>query len=193
MFDPGPSTVGDPPILLAAVGPAMTAVAAEVADGLVAHAFTTPDYFRDITVPTIERGLAAAGRSRTDFQITMPAFVVTGRDEQQLAVNARATRMQLAFYASTPAYRTVLEHHGWGALGDELNRLSKKGEWEQMGDAVDDEVLGTFAVVAEPNRVAAELARRYGGLLDRVQLPATGASDDADSVWPGIIAAITAG
>jgi probable F420-dependent oxidoreductase len=192
MFEPGPSPVGDPRILLAAVGPGMTAVAAQVADGLVAHSFTTPAYFRDVTLPTVARGLAAAGRARDAFQITMPAFVATGRDDAELAANTRAVRKQLAFYGSTPAYRAVLEHHGWGSLGDELNRLSKLGEWDRMADAVDDDILATFAVIAEPMHVAAELLRRYGGLLDRVQLP-TGTAGGPDSVWPAIIERIKAG
>jgi probable F420-dependent oxidoreductase len=182
MFDQGPSPFGDPPVFLAAVGPAMTAVAGEVADGLVAHGFTTPEYFRAVTLPELERGLALSGRSRDAVQITMPVFVVIGRDDAELRERSRAARMQLAFYGSTPAYRGVLEHHGWGELGDELNRLSKQGEWQQMGDAIDDEVLRAFAIVGEPSSIADQLAARYGGVLDRVQLGLTeGGPDEAAS------------
>ena len=170
MFDHGPSPFGCPPIFVAAVGPAMTAVAGEVADGLVAHAFTTPDYFRDVTLPHVERGLSASGRTRADLQITMPIFAVIGRDEAEVAAKAVGTRRQIAFYGSTPAYRGVLEHHGWGELGDELNRLSKQGEWQRMGEIIDDDVLRAFAAVGDAPTVAAEIVRRYGGLLDRVQL-----------------------
>jgi probable F420-dependent oxidoreductase len=170
MFDHGPSVFGNPLIFVAAVGPVMTAVAGEVADGLVAHAFTTSEYFRDVTLPHVERGLAAAGRTRADLQITMPVFAVVGRDEAEVAAKAVGARRQIAFYGSTPAYRGVLEHHGWGDLGDELNRLSKQGEWQTMGEIIDDDVLGAFAAVGDATTVAAELVRRYGGLLDRVQL-----------------------
>ena len=189
MFDPGPNVYGPPPIHLAAVGPGMTAVAAEVADGLVAHAFTTASYFRAVTLPAVERGLAASGRARTEFTISMPLFVVTGPDEQTLTASARPARMQLAFYGSTPAYRPVLEHHGWGDLNDELNRLSKRGEWQQMGDAITDEVLDAFAIVAEPDKIAPELAVRYGGLLDRVQFFADGTNH---AVWAPVLDAIRA-
>jgi probable F420-dependent oxidoreductase len=184
MFDPGPSAHGDPPIFVAAVGPAMTAVAGEVADGLVAHAFTTESYFRSVTLPAIERGLAAAGRRRDDLEITMPLFVVTGRDDRELAARSVAARRQLAFYGSTPAYRPVLEHHGWADLGDELNRLSKRGDWERMGDAIDDDVLGAFAVVGEPDAIAPEVVRRYGDVLDRIQL---GAESDGAADWSAIV------
>lgn len=189
MFDPGRNEHGVPPIYLAAVGPAMTSVAAEVADGLVAHAFTTPGYFRSVTYPIVERGLAAAGRDRSSFSITMPLFIVTGRDEAELALHSRPARQQIAFYGSTPAYRPVLEHHGWGELGDELNRLSKRGEWVAMGDAITHDVLQEFAIVAEPERIAPEIAARYGGLLDRVQFFAD-TSDHAR--WAPVVDAIRA-
>ena len=74
--------------------------------------------------------------------------MVTGRDDAELAANAIGTRKQIAFYASTPAYRKVLELHGWGELQTELHRLSLAGEWDAMGSLIDDEILETFAVVA---------------------------------------------
>ena len=187
MFDPGPSPVGDPRIFLAAVGPGMTAVAGAVADGFIAHAFTTAAYFRDVTMPAIERGLGGAQRARADLEITLPLFIVTGRDERELASRALAVRRQLAFYGSTPAYLPVLEHHGWGDLGRELNVLSKQGEWERMGDAVDRDVLEAFAVVGEPTSIAPEIARRYGGILDRVQL---GTEHDDAAAWAEIVDSI---
>jgi probable F420-dependent oxidoreductase len=179
MFDQGPSEYGNPPIFLAAVGPSMTAVAGEVADGLMAHGFTTPEYFRAVTLAHLERGLAAAGRTRADVQITVPLFMVTGRDEAELAARLQPARAQLAFYGSTPAYRPVLEHHGWGELGDELNRLSKQGEWKKMGDAIDDEVLRTFAVIGEPASIAAQINERYGDLIDRVQIGIEGGDPES--------------
>lgn len=190
MFDPGKNLYGPPPVLLAAVGPAMTSVAAEVADGLVAHAFTTSSYFRDVTVPAIERGLASSGRARSDFQISMPLFVITGRDEEQLRAHAKPARAQLAFYGSTPAYRPVLEHHGWGELGDELNTLSKRGEWEQMGDAITDDVLDAFAIIGEPDAIAPAIKARFGGLLDRIQFFAADIDDHA--TWAPVLDAIRA-
>jgi hypothetical protein len=80
----------------------------------------------------------------------------------------RATRERIAFYGSTPAYRGVLDLHGWGDLQPELNLLSKQGRWKEMGDLIDDSMLDAFAVVAEPDQVAAKLRQRYTGLVDRV-------------------------
>jgi probable F420-dependent oxidoreductase len=167
MFDPGPNPFGNPQIFLAAVGEKMTEVAGEVADGVLAHGFTTERYLREVTVPALERGLAVAGKVRADVQISYPGMVVTGADEAGFAAAAKAVKTQLAFYGSTPAYRPVLELHGWGDLQTELNTLSKRGAWDQMADLIDDEVLGTFAVVGELDGIAAEVLRRFNGLVDR--------------------------
>src|SRR4051812_42250575 len=168
MFDPGPNPYGDPDVLLAAVGELMTEVAGEVADGMILHAFTTERYLREVTLPALERGFARSGRTRADFEISGPLFVVTGATEEEMASAVRATKQQIAFYGSTPAYQKVLDLHGWGGLHHDLNRLSKQGEWVQMGELVDDDILGTFAVVAEPEQVAAAMKARYGDLVDRI-------------------------
>jgi probable F420-dependent oxidoreductase len=190
MFDPGPARFGLPPIWLAAVGPVMTEVAGEVADGLVAHAFTTPSYFREVTLASVERGLAKSGRPRNALEISLPLFVVTGRDEAEIAAHAVGARRQLAFYASTPAYRPVLDHHGWGALGDDLNTLSKRGEWVAMGERIDDEVLAEFAVVGPAETLVSSIAARYGGLVDRIQFFA--GADESPETWAPVLEGLRA-
>ena len=168
MFTPTNNTYGPPRVVLAAVGPKMTEVAGEVADGMLIHAFTTVPYLRNVTLPSIERGLAKSGRTRDALELCYPAFIVTGRDEKAWEAMRTGVSRQIAFYGSTPAYRPVLEQHGWGELQGELNRLSKQGEWEAMGDRITDEVLEEFAVVAEPAKVAGALKARFGGLVDRI-------------------------
>ncbi len=170
MFTPTNNPHGSPRVVLAAVGPRMTEVAGEVADGMLIHAFTTERYLRQVTLPAIEKGLAISGRGREVLELCYPAFVVTGRDEREWETMRRAVAGQLGFYGSTPAYRGVLEIHGWGELQTELNQLSKRGEWETMGERITDEILETFAIVAEPAEVSRALARRFGGLVDRMLL-----------------------
>lgn len=178
MFTPARHEWGPPPVHLAAVGPLMTRLAGEAADGLLAHSFTTARYLRERTLPALTEGLEAAGRDRSAVQVSLPGFVVTGRDDAERARAADAVRAQIAFYGSTPAYRPVLELHGWGALGDELHTLSTGRDperWQAMARLVDDEVLGTFAVVAEPDAVGPALLERYDGLVDRFSVyPGTG-------------------
>jgi len=168
MFTPEPSPAPFPKVFVAAVGERMTEMCGEAADGLLAHAFTTRRYLDEVTLPALQRGMDRTGRSRNDFEVSCPVFLVTGSDEHQMAEAAVATRKQLAFYGSTPAYRKVLELHGWGDLHTELHRLSLAGEWDTMGTLIDDDVLDAFAVVAPLDELADALRRRCEGAIDRV-------------------------
>jgi probable F420-dependent oxidoreductase len=171
-FSPPPHGHRRPPVILAAVGTAMSRVAGEVADGIFLHAFTTERYIREVTLPAVEAGLAASGRSRASFQVAHLALIATGQTEAEATVAQQAVREQVAFYGSTPAYRGVLELHGWADLADELHALSRSSRsdrWEAMTGLVSDEVLHAFAVVTEPGQVAAEVSGRFAGLADRVK------------------------
>jgi probable F420-dependent oxidoreductase len=179
MFTPERLAHDFPKVFVAAVGVAMTEMCGEVADGLLAHAFTTKRYFEEVTMPALLRGMEKSGRQRSDFQVSCPLFVVTGRDEAELTRHAIATRKQIAFYASTPAYRSVLELHGWGDLQTELNRMSKEGQWDAMGSLIDDDILGEFAVVALLPDVGNAVRDRCDGVIDRVLVGFPNSVDDA--------------
>jgi probable F420-dependent oxidoreductase len=166
-FDPGPNAYGHPKIFLAGVGERMTQVAGEVADGFICHSFTTERYLREVTIPALAKGREAAGKSMDGFDLYGPMFVVTGRTEEQMAAAAEGVRGQIAFYGSTPAYRGVLDMHGWGDLQGELNRMSKEGRWQEMGGLIDDEMVDAFAIVAPFDELAAEVAARWGDVLAR--------------------------
>ena len=185
-FAPPPNQYGKPKVFLAAVGEMMTEVAGEVADGVIIHGFTTEKYVKEVTVPAIERGLAASGRRRESFQISGPLFVVTGTNDQEMAEATRGVKQQIAFYGSTPAYRGVLEIEDRADLQPELNQLSKQGEWVKMGELIDDDLLHKFAVVAEPEGVGKELRRRYGGVVDRCSFYAPYRTDP--DRWENVIA-----
>jgi probable F420-dependent oxidoreductase len=176
-FDPGPNPHGNAKIFLAGVGELMTEVAGEVCDGFLCHGFTTEQYLREVTLPALERGAAKAGRTLADIEISGPAFVVTGTTEAEMARSIAGTKEQIAFYGSTPAYRPVLELHGWGGLQDDLNKMSKEGRWKEMGDLITDDILHTFAVVAEPERLADGIRARYGDVVSRLSFYAPYASD----------------
>ncbi|MEY2570555.1 MAG: hypothetical protein QOE63_905, partial [Acidimicrobiaceae bacterium] len=176
-FNPGPSEFGAPKVFLAGVGALMTEVAGEACDGFLCHGFTTERYLREVTIPALEAGRKKAGKTLEGFEIAGPAFVVTGTTEEQMAKAAEGTRQQIAFYGSTPAYRGVLDLHGWGCMQDELNALSKQGKWVEMGNLVVDEILNTFSVVGEPEQIAPELKRRYGDVISRISFYAPYKSD----------------
>ena len=166
-FIPGKNPYGNPKILLAAVGELMTEVAGEVGDGLFVHGFSTERYIREVTLPGPRARGGKAGKKLSDMTVSYPGFVVTGATEADGRSASKAVREQIAFYGSTPAYRPVLELHGWGDLQSELNTLSKRGEWVKMGELIDDDILNAFAVVCPIGEVAAEVKTRFGDIVDR--------------------------
>src|SRR5262249_23433679 len=160
MFSPGANPYGNPPIFLAGVGPRMTAVAGEVADGFFVHPFHTAKSIAVVTLPAIERGIAMAGRARKDVKLSFQIMVASGSNDEEIERTRTLTKGQIAFYGSTPAYRVVLDAHGWGDLQPELNALSKRGQWNEMTGLISDEILET---VAGGGPVGPRPARGAGG------------------------------
>src|SRR5262245_34925496 len=159
-FSPGPNPHGRPPIALAGFGPAMTAVAGEVADGWIVHPLNSPEYVRAVALPALQRGLAKGGRGRADVEISCQTITMIGTTDEQIAAARAGARAQIAFYGSTPAYKVMLDHHGWGALQPELNRLSKQGAWTQMIGLVTDDMLDVVGVSGTPLAVGRALRAR---------------------------------
>ena len=160
-------------MFLAAVGELMTEVAGEVADGLFIHPFTTERYLREVTLPALKRGFAKRGRDRSAFQISFSGMVVTGESDQERKAASSAIRKHLAFYGSTPAYKGVLELHGWHDLQPQLNDLSRSGEWDAMTDFISDDVLDTFSVVAPVGEIARRVVDPFGDVIDRFSIYST--------------------
>ncbi|MFC9981058.1 TIGR03617 family F420-dependent LLM class oxidoreductase [Gordonia sp. NPDC127522] len=165
-FVPGPNPYGPPPIYLGALGPRLTRATAEVADGLLVMPFGSKRFLHGTTLPAVRDGLAAAGRSEDDFEVVPEIIVSVGTGDDDHA----STRMLLAFYGSTPAYRPVLDAHGWGDLQPELNTMSKQGRWQEMAGLIDDEILHTIAACGTPAEIAAHIRDRVDGVSDRICL-----------------------
>ncbi|BBY35450.1 LLM class F420-dependent oxidoreductase [Mycolicibacter minnesotensis] len=162
-LSPGPNPYGPPPIYLGALGPRMTRAAAEVADGLLVMPFGSKRFLHEKTMPAVREGLAAAGRTAEDLAVVPEVIVSVGEDHT-------STRMLLAFYGSTPAYRPVLDAHGWGDLQPQLNAMSKQGRWQEMSTLIDDEILHTIAACGTPAEIAAHIRDRVEGVSDRICL-----------------------
>ncbi|WP_416899616.1 MAG: TIGR03617 family F420-dependent LLM class oxidoreductase [Minwuia sp.] len=178
MFTPDNTQYGKPKIFLAAVGPKMTETAAEVADGLLVHAFTTPSYFREVTVPTVKKTMEAAGRKRADFEFSLPVMAAIATNDQELEKARFSLKKRISFYGSTPNYKPVLDHHGWGDLQPELNMMSKQGLWDEMAHKIPDEVLDTFGIAGTPAQVTDWVIENFGGELDRVTVDVTANGPD---------------
>jgi probable F420-dependent oxidoreductase len=191
MFDPGPNPHGPPRVFLSGVGELMSEVAGEVADGFIGHAFSTERYLREVTLPALRRGRQKAGKDLEGFEVVIPSQVVSTVIENETADAVRQARKRLAFYGSTPAYKPVLELHGWEHAHDELYAMSKRGDWDKMADVIDDDMLHAFAVVGEPDTVAAALLKRYADVATRLSFNTLDQSDPQR--WGGLRAAIRQG
>jgi probable F420-dependent oxidoreductase len=175
-FNPGKNPYGLPRVFLGGVGPQMTEVAGEVADGFMIHPFSTAKFMRETTLPALDRGLDRSGRTRADFEIAFPVMIVAAETDAQLAAGLDGMRARLAFYGSTPAYRVVLEAHGWGDLQSELNTLSKRGDWATMASLITDEMVEELCVVGTPDEIAPKIHARYGDFVQRVTYDVPGAT-----------------
>jgi probable F420-dependent oxidoreductase len=169
-FSPPRHEFGPPPIYAGGVGAVMTEAVGEVADGYFFHPFTTEAFFNGVTLPALTRGRATAGGDLSSLVISGPAFVAAGRTEEELARAIAGTKKQIAFYASTPSYKAVLELSGYGELQVELNRFAKAGDWDAMGDAIDDDLLRAISAVGTPAECGAQLKKRWGAVAERISL-----------------------
>jgi probable F420-dependent oxidoreductase len=167
MFDPGPIEHPRIPVGLGGVGPQLTALAGELGDHYLLHAFTNVAYQDKVTVPALERGLAASGRRRRDLSVFGYLMLIAGDTEEEQALAATRIRSQIAFYASSPMYREVLDAIGCADLQGDLEAQVKQGRWDVLPDLVDDDVLDHFALRGTLEELPALIRARYGGYYDR--------------------------
>ena len=177
-FTPDNIEAGRPRIMLSATGPLMTKVAAEVADGMIMHPFSSEQYMREETLPAIEAGLAKSKRTLADFELDYAPIVASGNDEESIEAAIAAARDRIAFYGSTEAYRPVLELHGWGDLQSELNMLNKRQQQRQMADVISDEILHTIAIIGTPEEVVDTMKARFGDVIGRTSFRVPSLKDE---------------
>lgn len=168
MFSPPPTEYGRPSIYIAGVGPLMTEVAAEVGDGYFMHPFNTVKSMEELSLAAVARGLSKVGKQRDEYCISAQVVTATGLDDESMEAAVASARSQIGFYASTPAYLPVLECHGWEALQTEANQMIRQGQWGELSQLIDDDILHTFAVVGTPAEVGKEIVARYEGKVERV-------------------------
>jgi len=180
-FSPGPIDHPTVPIFIAGVGTPLCRLAGEVADGFHVHAYHTRKYLSEVVLPAIAGGAQKADRKREAIEIATMAFVALS--EAEIA----AQRQQVAFYASTPSYRPVLDLHGWGKAGEELGSLAARGKWDEMPNLITDEMLETFVIIGSWDDIAEKLHAKYDGLLDRVGLYRPFVPGEEDAQWQKLI------
>lgn len=182
-FQPAPIEHPDIPIYIAGVNTYLCQLAGELCQGFHVHPFHTTGYLRDVIIPNVEEGAQRTGRSRDDVNLTCAIFVVTGETERDIEDDMDTVKSQIAFYASTPSYRAVLEHHGMGDLQESLSRLAREGRWLEMHDLISDDLLNEIAVVATHEDLPHKVRERYDGLLDRVGYYMPYEAGDREDMW----------
>ena len=180
-FSPGPNPHGWPKIALAGFGPAMIRVAGEVADRWIVHPLNSPAYVREQALPALAAGAERAGRPVESVEISCQTIAMIGSNDAEIATARQKAKGQIAFYGSTPAYRIFLEHHGWGDLQPELNRMSKEGRWMEMIGLVTDDMLDVVGVSGRPAEVGRKLRARNAAWAERTT-PVLYNETEADAV-----------
>ena len=190
-FNPGPIDDPDIPVYLAGVNPRMAAAAGEAADGFSVHPMHSPAYLREIVHPALAEGARKRGRSARSLSVLASCFVVRGATEHERRRAEREVRRQVAFYASTPSYRTFLEFHGESDAAKRLSALMREGRFDEMPDLVSDNLLGAVAISEADGDLAKSLRGRYAGdLVHRVALY-DGVPPDADErQWHGFVSSV---
>ncbi|MBW2242959.1 MAG: TIGR03617 family F420-dependent LLM class oxidoreductase [Deltaproteobacteria bacterium] len=169
-FNPGPNPFGMPRIFVAGVGPKMVEVIGEVADGFFVHPFHSAAFLEKETLPALDAGLATSERKRSDLEISCQTITAIGSNDEEIATARQKAKGQISFYGSTPAYKGVLEHHGYEGLQPELNRMSKEGKWLEMITRIDDDLFDVLAMSGTPAEAGRKLRLRNGGFADRTTL-----------------------
>jgi probable F420-dependent oxidoreductase len=183
-FNPGPIDHPHIPVYIAGVNPGLARLAGEVADGFIAHPYHSPGYLREVVQPAIDAGATRTGRAPEQVELTVSVLTATSRQQ------ADFIRTQLAFYASTPTYRPVMAHHGWGDVADRLRALSRRQAWAEMAEQISDEMLETYAVVATPADLPGALLERYRGLAGRLSLYQPYVPGERDEDWRHLVVAM---
>lgn len=179
LFRPSRSEKGPPPIYLGGVSAKATAVAGEVADGLLVHPFHTERYLREVSLPALEEGRARSGKTRDGFAISVQALIAAAESDEDIDGARNLIRNQIAFYASTPAYASVLELEGFGELQPTLQQMTREGRWVEMAEQIPDALLDRVAIIGTPKDVAAKLRARYGDIAQRIAFASPFPVDEA--------------
>ena len=178
-FDPGPIRYPDVPVYIAGVNEYLSTLAGELCQGFHIHPFHTVDYLDRFVIPNVEKGAARSGRSIDDVDMVTTIFVMTGHTSSEVEQSMAAVRQQVAFYASTPSYRPVLEASGWD-FGEKLHAMSRRGEWDKMATEVPDEAVLSVGVAATVDELPGAIKDRYGGRVQRVGFYTIGSVLDID-------------
>lgn len=153
---------------VSAVGPWMTTMAGEIADGVHVHPLHSAQYLEQRLIPAVHAGAAKAGRSAADIDLLIPVFIVPGDTPEERALLTRRARTQIGFYGSTRNYAFQFEDLGFEGTSARLNERLKAGDLDGLSATITDEMLDVFAIVGGWDDIADQIIGRYAGIAERV-------------------------
>lgn len=159
---------GDLKVDISAVGPVMTKVAGEVADGVHVHPLHSMHYIDTRLRPGVAAGAELAGRSVDDIDLIVPVFAAPGDTPEEREPLVRRARGQIAFYGSTPNYAFQFDDLGFEGTTQRLGTLMREGDIDAMTATITDEMLEHYAVVCRWDELADRLVARYAGTASRL-------------------------
>ncbi|MDJ0853488.1 MAG: TIGR03617 family F420-dependent LLM class oxidoreductase [Myxococcota bacterium] len=153
---------------ISAVGPHMCRVAGELCDGVHVHPMHSMPYLENRLLPALAEGAARAGRKVEELDLIVPVFAIAGDSPEERARMVQVTRTQIAFYGSTPNYAFQFDDLGFEGMTRKLGGMMKAGDIGGMAEAITDEMLEHFALVARWDDMADALIARYRGVAARL-------------------------
>lgn len=182
---------------ISAVGPLMTKVAGEVADGVHVHPLHSMPYIENRLLPKLAQGAANASRDLDEVDLIIPVFACPGDTPEERAGYVSTAKRQIAFYGSTPNYAFQFDDLGFEGTTGKIRQKMKAGELDTLGELISDEMFENYAVVAKWDDMADQLLDRYGQTAARVVMYLGGGRMQADAThlakWGEVARAVRQG
>ena len=153
---------------MSAVGPVMTRVAGEVADGIHVHPLHSMPYIEQRLLPAVAEGAELAGREVGEIDLIIPVFACPGDTAEERAPYVAQAKRQIAFYGSTPNYAFQFDDLGFDGTTDRIRARMKAGDLDAIGDEITDEMFEMYGLAAPWDELADRLLDRYGATAARV-------------------------
>ena len=158
----------DVKIDISAVGPFMTRVAGELADGVHVHPMHSMPYIQNRLLPDLEIGAARSGRDPADIDLIIPVFAIPGDSPEEQAAGLLRAKTQIGFYGATPNYAFQFDDLGYEGMRDKLRVHLKSGDTEALVALISDEMMDHFGLVCAWDDLADKLIARYRGTASRL-------------------------
>ncbi len=172
------------PIYLAALSPAMLRLTGRIADGWLGTSFV-PEGAADAYFAHLDRGLAAAGRTRADIDVCQGAEVAFAADEDELRGMLAGRRKELAFSlggmgsSSTNYYNQAYGRQGWAEVAAQVRERWQIGDRDGAAGMVTDDMVLATTLIGTEEMVRARLAVWRDAGVDTVRLYPAGDTPEA--------------